>query len=365
MDKQYHFVRMPFGLMSASNTWARLVTDVLSHIPKNELVVFFDDLLVHSSDLNKHLEILEKVMRCLSEAGLRINLDKSNWLRNETKFLGHIISAEGISVPKEFTNILQNWPLPETLKQLCSFAGKCNYYRRHIPNCILLSAPLMQHLKGTTEGSKKLDLKSDPEAIRAFENLKKALISLKVLAYPDFVSQEPFILDCDYSRIRIGNVLSQIQDGEERPIAYRARRLKQSESHYSSYKGELAALIFAINTHKFFLTGRNFIVRTDNSALTWLKSQKDPKGLLLCWMRTLADYNFVVQHRAGTKHGNADALSRAPPAPYLTNKESSDLFDGDILNLDIADLEDHQIREMPLPMGKFLTLMKLTNISNQ
>ena len=188
MDKQYQFVRMPFGFTSAPNTWARLVTDVLSHIPKNELVVFFDDPLVHSASLNKHLEILEKVMKWLSEAGLRINLDKSNWLRNETKFLVHIISAGGISVPKEFTDILQKWHLPETLKQLRSFAGKCNYYQRHIQNYAILSAPLMQHLKGTTKGSRKLDLKSDPEAIRVFENLKKALISLKVLAYPDFVS---------------------------------------------------------------------------------------------------------------------------------------------------------------------------------
>ena len=106
--------------------------------------------------------------------------------------------------------------------------------------------------------------------------------------------------------------LSQVQNGVERPISFNARRLKPSESQYASHKGELLALIFAIDTYKFFLTGRKFLVRTDNSALSWLKTQKDPKGILMRWLRILSTYEFDIQHRAGTKHGNADSLSLVP-----------------------------------------------------
>ena len=187
----------------------------------------------------------------------------------------------------------------------------------------------MEHLKGSTESSRKLNLASDPKAIDSFDRLKRLLTSPELLAYPDFDSNEKFILDTDYSNEGIGVVLSQIQDGVERPIAFNARKLKPSESQYASHKGELLALIFGINSYKFFLTGKSFLVRTDNNALSWLKSQKDAKGMLKRWLRILSTYEFEVKHRPGTQHANADALSRAPHAPTLDTTEATELLDDD------------------------------------
>ena len=187
----------------------------------------------------------------------------------------------------------------------------------------------MEHLKGATEGSRKLNLTADSKAVESFDKLKEMLVSPQLLAYPDFSSKEPFILDTDYSNNGIGVVLSQLQKGKERPIAFNARKLKPSESQYASYKGELLALIFGINSYKFFLTGRKFLVRTDNSALTWLKKQQDAKGMLRRWLRILSTYDFDVQHRAGTKHANADALSRATHAPNLNESEAKELLEDD------------------------------------
>ena len=182
----------------------------------------------------------------------------------------------------------------------------------------MVAAPLMSHLKGASESSRKLNLAEDPEAIASFKALKELLMSPQLLAYPDFDSPESFIVDTDYSHDGIGTVLSQVQSGVERPIAFNARRLKPSE-------GELLALIFAIDTYKFFLTGRKFLVRTDNSALSWLKTQKDPKGILMRWLRILNTYECDIQHRAGTKHGNADSLSRATHAPFLSQREAEEV----------------------------------------
>ena len=198
----------------------------------------------------------------------------------------------------------------------------------------------MAHLKGSSESSRQLDLAGDPKAIASFEALKRLLMSPQLLAYPGFDSSEPFIVDTDYSHDGIGTVLSQIQNGVERPIAFNARRLKTSESQYASHKGELLALILAIDTYKFFLTGRKFHVRTDNSSLSWLKTQKDPKGILMRWLRFISTHDFDVQHRAGTKHGNADSLSSGSHAPFLSKQEAQEvLADDQILLLGEA-LED-------------------------
>ena len=326
MDRFYSFKKLPFGLSGGPSTWARLIIEVVGHIPKSRLLVFFDDLLIHSSNLKEHLSTLSEVLNSLNSAGLRINVEKSNWIRSETKFLGHIVSSNGVRVPDEFTDVIKQWPLPETLKQLRAFCGKINYYRRHLPRFGIVAGPLMEHLKGPSESSRKLNLSADPKAIQSFESLKTLLVSPQVLSYPDFNSKEPFIIDSDYCGEGIGHVLSQIQGGIERPLAYGARRLKHSESHYSSYKGEMLSLLFAIDQHKYFLTGRTFLVRTDNAALKWLKDQKDAKGMTLRWLRTLSTYDFKVEHRAGTKHCNADALSRAEHAPFLSEAETKRLM---------------------------------------
>ena len=343
LDKFYQFCRMPFGLTSAPNTWARLVTQVLQEIPKTKLIVFFDDHLIHSPDLANHVETLKQVFVLLKRAGLRLNMEKTDWVRAEVKFLGHLISDRGVTVPSEFSQIIRDWPLPKTLKDLRSFLGKCNYYRSHFQNFAIIASPLMAHLKGASESSRKLNLEQDPKAIESFEALKQLLTSPQLLAYPDFDSQEPFIVDTDYSHEGLGTVLSQIQDGVERPISFNARRLKPSESQYAPHKGELLALIFAIDTYKFFLTGRKFLVRTDNSALSWLKTQKDPKGILMRWLRILSTYDFEIQHRAGTKHGNADSLSRTSHAPFLSKREAQEILtDDQILLLGEAPEDDGQ-----------------------
>ena len=168
LDKFYQFCRMPFGLTSAPNTWARLVTQVLQEIPKTKLIVFFDDLLIHSLDLKTHMETVKQVFTLLRKAGLRLNMEKTNWVKTQVKFLGHLISDQGVTVPPEFSQIIKDWPLPKTLKDLRSFLGKCNYYRCHFQNFAIIAAPLMSHLKGFSESSRKLNLTEDPKAVASF-----------------------------------------------------------------------------------------------------------------------------------------------------------------------------------------------------
>ena len=116
-------------------------------------------------------------------------------------------------------------------------------------------------------------------------------------------------------------MLSQVQDGQERVIAYGARRLLPRERSYASTKGELLALIFFPQYYKYYLLHRPFILHTDNRALTWIRSLDSPTGMILRWLEILASFDFTVQHRKGTLQGNADSLSRAPHAPFPTSEE--------------------------------------------
>jgi hypothetical protein len=129
-----------------------------------------------------------------------------------------------------------------------------------------------------------------------------------LLIYPDF--SQPFIVACDASTKAVGAVLSQMREGEERPIAYCSRQLNSAESKYSATELELSAFLFATKQFRCYLYGRRFTVYTDHRALKWLLNLEDPSSRLTRWAVKLSEYDYKVEHRPGTKMRHADALSR-------------------------------------------------------
>lgn len=128
------------------------------------------------------------------------------------------------------------------------------------------------------------------------------------MIYPDF--SQPFIVACDASTKAIGAVLSQVRNGEERPIAYCSRQLNTAKSKYSVTELELLAFIFATKQFRCYLYGRKFTVHTDHRALKWLMNLQDPSSRLTRWALKLSEYDFNVEHHPNTKMRHADALSR-------------------------------------------------------
>ena len=208
--------------------------------------------------------------------------------------------------------------------------GKISYYRRFIQNFSHKSACLYD-LLGKNEGDdsqgpkrKNEPIELDEEQLAAFRELRQALVTAPILAYPDFNSKEPFILDTDWSTTAIGAVLSQVQEGEERVISYGARKLCKREQSYSSNKGEILAVIHFIRTWKYYLRSRPFILRSDHKALNWIRTMEEPAGMIQRWIDILSNYEFQVQFRKGKNHGNADFLSRCEHAPSPTPEEEEE-----------------------------------------
>ena len=178
-----------------------------------------------------------------------------------------------------------------------------------------------------------------PETNRAFERLRIALTEAPILAFPD-PKGGMFILDCDASNFALGMVLSQEQQGQERVICYHSVTLSKAERNYCVTRRELLAIVQGVKHFHHYLVGRPFIVRTDHSALQWLRSLKDTAdGQLARWLEQLAVYDFSVQHRAGRLHGNADALSRRPCDPACRHCTRRDQPTASALRIHLEDAD--------------------------
>ena len=131
-----------------------------------------------------------------------------------------------------------------------------------------------------------------------------------MLAYP--TSDDQFVLDTDASNTGTGAVLSQVQNGEEKVIAYFSKTLDKAERNHCTNRKELLAIITAVRHFYHYLCGSPFLIRTDHSALRWLLNFKNPEGQLARWLKMLGTYDLVIEYRPGQKHLNADTLSRRP-----------------------------------------------------
>jgi hypothetical protein len=188
------------------------------------------------------------------------------------------------------------------VKDVRAFLGLASYYRRLVPRFAEIAKPLSELTR------KDVKFEWSPECRKAFETLKEKLSTTPVLAYPDFGA--PFILTTDGSSITVAAVLSQVQGGQERPIAYASPKLNKAERAYSASELEMLALVWATKYFRCYLYGRKFLVRTDHAALRFLHQFADNNSRLMRWSLRLADFDFVVEHRAGSKIAHADALSR-------------------------------------------------------
>ena len=301
----YEFNVMPFGLCNAPATFQRLMDSVLAGLQWSACLVYIDDIIIMGRSFEEHLQNLQQVFERLKLAGLKLHPGKCQFLQQKVYFLGHIVSTDGIMPDPKKTSKVEEWPIPTKIQEVQQFLGLANYYRRFIQNFAIIAAPLHK----LTERNRAF--KWTEECNQAFNTLKMCLTSAPILALPEW--SKPFILDTDASDVGIGAVLSQIhQDGSEHVICYASRILTKPERNYCVTRKELLAVVTFLKHFRQYLIGRQFTIRTDHGALTWLRNFKAPEGQMARWLEKLQDYQFTITHRPGRKHNNADALSRLP-----------------------------------------------------
>lgn len=298
----FEFHRMPFGLKTAPATFQRAMDNVLRGLQGIHCLVYLDDVIIFSKSLPEHVEKLKAVFERFRQTNLKIQLDKSHFLRKEVLYLGHTITSEGLKPNNDKIDAVLKYPIPQTTTDIKSFLGLIGYYRKFIKDFAKITRPLTACLKK----GKKIVL--NEEYVNSFETCKKLLTNAPLLQFPDF--DKPFVLTTDASNFAIGAVLSQGTIGSDKPVAYASRTLSDTESRYSTIEKELLAVIWAVKHFRPYLYGKKFTIYTDHRPLAWLYSLKEPNSKLTRWRLRLEEYDFEIKYKKGQQNTNADALSR-------------------------------------------------------
>jgi hypothetical protein len=297
---------MPFGMKNAPAVFQREMQRVLRDMLGRGVLVFIDDILIHSRTADEHEALVRWVLNRLVEEGYHAHPDKCEFFQKEVSFLGHVISGKGVSVQAHKVKAVQEWPVLTKKKEVRQFLGMVNWYRKFIPGFSEIARPLtdLTHDDHPWSWGEKEQT--------AFDTLKQKLSSADVLAHPDPSRQ--WIIHTDASEFAIAGVLSQQQaDGTVRPVAYFSRKMSGAETKYDSiHEKELLALVKAVEHWRCYLEGSAFpvLLHTDHKGLSWLNTQKELTGRQTRWMERLAELEYKVIHVAGEDNGVADALSR-------------------------------------------------------
>ncbi|KAI2653667.1 Transposon Tf2-9 polyprotein [Labeo rohita] len=306
----YEYLVMPFGLANCPSIFQSFMNDIFRDMLDKWVIVYIDDILIFSNTLSEHVQHVRSVLKRLIQYQLYAKLEKCEFHRTSTSFLGYVISQEGVVM--------------EEKKELQRFLGFANFYRRFIRNFSSVAAPLTAMTKRQTTR-----LTWSPEAFRAFDELRERFTSAPILRHPD--PNKPFIVEVDASNTGVGAILSQRHGDPAKiyPCAYFSRKLSPAERNYDVGNRELLAMKLALEEWRHWLEGAQhpFTILTDHKNLEYLRSAKRLNPRQARWALFFTRFQFFVTYRPGSKNTKADALSRqAETSPHSDPQETITIF---------------------------------------
>ncbi|SJL08909.1 uncharacterized protein ARMOST_12283 [Armillaria ostoyae] len=323
---------MFFGLTNSPATFQWMMNDIFKNlIASGKVTIYLDDILIFTKDLDEHRRIVRQVLQKLRENKLFLKAEKCEFEVLETEYLGVIISEGQVRMdPVKLAGIAE-WPTPTKKKELQSFLGFTNFYRKFIKNYSKVVRALTQ-LTGNAEWT------WGAAQNQAFQQLKKQMAEDVILAIP--TPNGRFRVEADASNGAIGAVLSQEQDSKWRPVAFMSKALTATERNYEIYDKELLAIMLALAEWRHYLMGalEDVEIWTDHQNLQYFRKPQKLNRRQARWVTELAEYHFVLKHKPGTANVKADLLSRR-----------SDHDQGEDDNGDITVLSPEHFRAMIMP----------------
>lgn len=188
--------------------------------------------------------------------------------------LGHVISCNGIEVDKAKVDLISSLPAPRSIKDLHSFPGHADFYRRFIKDFSKIAQPLTHFL------SKGMAFVFNEACVTSFESLKSELIPAQIIRPPDW--DLTFEIMCDASDYAIGVVFGQKVNKRPHVILYASKTLNPAQLNYTTTENELLAVVVALNNFRAYFLGSPVIVYSDHLALRYLLDKKNAKSCLIC-----------------------------------------------------------------------------------
>ncbi|KAK1681332.1 hypothetical protein QYE76_042180 [Lolium multiflorum] len=288
----YEWLVMPFGLSNAPSTFMRLMNHILRPLIGKSVVVYFDDILIYSKNLEDHVQHVREVLCILRHEKLFANLPKCHFAQNKLVFLGFVVSANGIEVDSSKVEAIHNWPTPTNVGQVRSFHGLAGFYRRFVKDFSTIACPLNELTK------KNVPFVWGKAQQKAFDELKKRLTEAPLLALPDFA--KTFEIECDASGLGIGGVL--MQNGK--PVAYYSEKLDGARLNYPIYDKELYALVRVLEVWQHYLWPKEFVIHSDHESLkevvrlhgipASIVSDRDVKFMSYLWKSLMAKFGVKL-----------------------------------------------------------------------
>ena len=300
----FEWTRMTFGFVNAPAAFQRAMNQIFQDL--DYVIVYLDDILILSDNEDDHINHLETVFYRLSVNNLKIRQDKCKFFVASLKYLGFILSADGVRPDPEYLARMIAMPRPTDRKSVQRAIGMVQWLHRYIPRLSDYTWPLTALTK---KGAKFV---WDKRCEMAWDRIKELVENANFLRHPDM--QKDFYVACDASSYGIGACLMQCHDGILHPVEFWSRLFKESECHWHVSEKEMSAIVLTLEKWRRYLLGRKFTVYTDHLNLQTLHDKIMSNGTLakklVRWWIRIEEFHFDCIHIAGLRNVAADYFSR-------------------------------------------------------
>jgi len=345
----FEFLRMPFGLCNAPQTFQRFIDEVLRGL--SFAYAYLDDVLVASRSEDEHLVHLRTVFERFNEYGVTINSSKCLFGQESLPFLGHEVSSAGVRPLPEKVAVINSYPRPNTIFELRRFLGILNFYHRFIPHAAY-SQSLLTDLLHNKKKKDKTPISWTEPLLNAFHSCKELLRNATFLTFPN--STYSLNLLTDASSTAIGATLLQVRpDGVKEPLGFYSSKLSPTQQKYSTYDRELLAVYSAVKYFRHILEGRPFTIFTDHKPIIFAFSQKPEKASprQFRYLDYIGQFSTDIQYLSGDDNQVADALSRINAIHGFRSISNTDLA--------TAQTKDTELQTLLTSQNHSLQLSKL------
>jgi hypothetical protein len=295
---------LPFGLCNGPATYQRYMNDVLIEYLDDFCIAYLDDILIYSEDELTHTLHVKKVLERLRQAGLQVDIKKSEFHVQRTKYLGYILTSTGLEVDPEKVEALRNWQKPTTITGVKSFLGFAGFYRQFVPEFSRVAKPMLA-----------LQSPANPfvwtsECDVAFKKIKEALLGIPTLHH--FAPELETRLETDASDGVVAGVMSQKHEATWQPVAFFSHVLSGAELNWEIHDKELFAIVTAFKKWRAELASATSPIQvyTDHRALEYFMTTKVLNARQVRWAEELASFQFRIEYTPGKNNARADILSR-------------------------------------------------------
>lgn len=302
---QYEYLVMPLGLCNAPAVFQHMMNEIFFDMLDKGVVIYLDDILVYATTEEENIRITREVLHRLRQHKLFVKPGKCRFLVPKVEFLGVLVSSEGLEMDPGKVDAVRDWPAPTKIKEVQSFLGFCNFYRRFIPAFSRTARPLNE----LTRKTQKWEWTQKHQ--EAFTSLKREFQVGKILVHPN--PDKQFFVETDSSGFALAGELSQKdENGRRRPVAFFSKAMSPAERNYDIHDKELLAIVRAFQQWRHYLEGAQYrvIVHSDHSNLQIFANKIIGTERHARWNEFLGWFDFEIRHQPGTASGRTDALSR-------------------------------------------------------